>query len=219
MPLTTGPSSQPPHHILHHRSSRHLPWPRRQVLLSSFYEGRNWGSEPLRLVDHTAAREGAAVRGQRRSSDLKALGGRQMLDSSPSDIKARAEDMAQFAECLPIMHSIAIPGVSCKVSTHPIIQVLRRWVRAGAPRSQSDTQWQIKFEPSLSYMSSCPPKGKRQQRGKIHSLYCQGKKEGEIALTRFSTLWKQPQASASPCKSQQFGLHEDGSPEVAHGLH
>lgn len=44
------------------------------------------------------------------------------------DIKARAEDVAQFAEGLPSMHGAlaSIPGTSCNVSTHPIIQALWR---------------------------------------------------------------------------------------------
>lgn len=67
-------------------------------------------------------------------------------------------------------------------------------------------------------MSSCPQKGERQQRKKINSLYYQDKKEGEIALTRFSILWGEKKASVSPCKSQQLGLHEDGNPEVVLGL-
>ena len=67
-------------------------------------------------------------------------------------------------------------------------------------------------------MRPCPhPRKEKDNKAKINSLYCQGKKEGENALTRLSALWKQPQASTSPWKSQQFGLHED-SLELAGGL-
>lgn len=63
-----------------------------------------------------------------------------MLDYSPSDIKARAEDVAQFAECLAIVHrALGLHPWHILQHQHLPHNPSTQEVKAEASKSQSDT--------------------------------------------------------------------------------